>query len=154
MFRMTIMTLCAAFALMFSTACFAQEKIDHAEYMKPAAVGEKKGEVVKGVVSFDGTQKAVHFVDTHGATDFMISYGSISSMLYEQTAKPRYAEGILIAWPLLLTKSKKHYLTIHYSDQGGTSQFVIIHLDKTNYQQALAIAETETGKKVDRSIED
>jgi hypothetical protein len=153
MFRMTFITLSTAFALLFSTACFAQEKIDHAEYMKPAAVGEKKGEVVKGDISFDGARKSIQFIDTHGTTDFMISYSSISSMLYEQTAKPRYAEGILIAWPLLLTKSKKHYLTIHYSDQGGTSQFVIIHLDKTNYQQALAIAETETGKKVDRSIE-
>jgi len=153
MFRMILITLSTAFALLFATACFAQEKIDHAEYLKSATTGKKKGEAVKGVVSFEQGQKVVQFVDNHGATDFTIGYGSISSMLYEQTAKPRYAEGLLIAWPLMLTKSKAHYLTIHYSGDGGTPEFVIIHLDKSNYQQALAIAETETGKKVERSLE-
>ena len=130
------------------------QKFDHAEYIKTAQQeGKQKGEAVKGSLSFDATKKEMAFLDAGNTTDFSIPYASVKSLLYEKTSKPRYAVGILIAWPLLLTKSKKHYLTVQYSDPQGAGQFAIVHLDKSNYQEALATAEAQTGKKVERSEE-
>jgi len=71
-------------------------------------------------------------------------------LLYEKAAKPRYAAGLLSGGPLLFTKSKKHYLTVDYIDAAGAPRYAIFHLDKSNFQEALDRAESETGKKVER----
>ena len=139
------------FALL-SGVCFGQGQFDFdkAEYIKPTAAGSKKGETVGGTLRFDTTKKEVEFVDKKGNPDLSVKYDSIKSMLYERTAKPRYTEGFLLAWPLLFTKSKKHYLTIQYADAAGAGKFAIIHLDKSNFREAVDRAESETGKKVER----
>ena len=148
-----------AYALLVSV-CFGQGPFDFdkAEYLKPAGAGEKKaekkGETIEGILRFDSAKKELQFVGKKGPAPVLsVKYEAIKSMLYEKTAKPRYAAGLLLAWPLLFTKSKKHYLTIQYTDADGTAQFAIIHLDKTNFREALARAESETGKKVERSEE-
>jgi hypothetical protein len=126
-------------------------KFDHSEYMKATASGQKKaGPSVKGALCFDSAEKSVSFLDKGGVPAFHISYASIKTMLYEQTAKPRYAEAVLISPLFLLSNSKKHYLTIQYMDSAGAGQFVIVHLDKKNAQQAVAAAQAQTGKTVDR----
>ncbi len=133
---------------------FAQNKFEHAEYLRAATAGQKKGDPVKGTLTFDGGKKEVVFLGSKDAIEQLrIPYSAIKTMLYEKTAKPRYAAGLLIAWPLLFTKSKQHYLTIQYNDAAGTGQYAVIHLDKNNARQALAAAEAETGKKVERAEE-
>ncbi|MBS1840448.1 MAG: hypothetical protein JSS69_14620 [Acidobacteria bacterium] len=152
--RILKLGMAAMVALGVAAVAQAQTSFDHAEYLKAAeAGGKKKGEAAKGVVYFDAAAKTIEFREKNAGTDFSIPYGSVKSLLYERASKPRYAEGILIAWPLLLTKSKKHYLTIQYADGAGTGKYAILHLDKRNYQDLLAMAEAETGKKVERSEE-
>jgi hypothetical protein len=152
--RILKLGIAAVMALGVAAAAQAQASFDHAEYLKAAEPGgKKKGEAAKGAVYFDATAKTIEFREKKAGTDFSIPYGSVKSMLYERASKPRYAEGILIAWPLLLTKSKKHYLTIQYADGGGAGKYAILHLDKGNYQELLAMAEAQTGKKVERSEE-
>ena len=142
------------FLLALGPVASAQQKYDHVEYVKSPAPGEKKkSEAVQGSLSLDSTKKTVEFVDKHGAVDFSIPNAAIKGLHYERTSRPRYAEGLLIAWPLLFTKSKKHYLTIQYADAAGAGQFVILQMDKSNYQQILAVAEAQTGVRVDRAEE-
>jgi hypothetical protein len=126
-------------------------KFDHAEYMQATAAGQKKAApAVKGALSFDVAKKSVDFVDEKGAPAFSIKYDSIKNILYEKTSKPRYAEAILISPLFIFSHSKKHFLTIQYTDAAGTGQFVIVHLDKKNAREAVAIAEAQTGKKVEQ----
>jgi hypothetical protein len=126
-------------------------KFDHAEYMQATASGQKKAApAVKGALSFDAEKKCVDFVDEKGAPAFSIKYDSIKTILYEKTSKPRYAEAILISPLFLFSHSKKHFLTIQYSDAAGTGQFVIVHLDKKNAREVVALAEAQTGKKVEQ----
>jgi hypothetical protein len=127
---------------------------DHAEYLQTVTSGTKKtGQKVKGTLSFNSGAKSVEFLDKKEAPAFSIQYDSIRSMLYEETSKPRYLDAVLFSWLFLFTHEKKHYLTIQYNDASGTGQFVIVHLDKKNVQNALAEASAETGKGVERSIE-
>jgi hypothetical protein len=145
--------------------CFAQNQFDfdNAVYIKP--VEGSKGRPVSGVLRFDSTTKEVRFVagvlrldstkkqmqfvETGGPPALSVKYEAIKGLLYENTEKPRYAASLVVP-PLVFTKSKKHYLTIDYVDASGTPRYAIIHLDKSNFQQALTTAESETGKKAER----
>jgi len=150
---------CAVFCMVFLASSFAfartAEKranaFDHAEYMQATAAGQKKAApAVKGTLSFETEKKSVDFLDEKGSPAFSIKYDSIKSLLYEKTSKPRYAEAILISPFFIFSHSKKHFLTIQYTDASGAGQFVIVHLDKKNVREAVAFAEAQTGKKVDQ----
>jgi hypothetical protein len=92
----------------------------------------------------------VDFLDQKGSTAFSIKYDRIKNILYEKTSTPRYAEAVLISPLFVFSHSKKHFLTIQYTDDAGAGQFVIIHLDKKNAREAVAMAEAQTGKKVEQ----
>jgi hypothetical protein len=139
--------------IMAVTASYGQSQFERAEFLKSAAPGQKKGDSVRGILSFNGVDKEIVFRDKRGTQLLGIKCDSIKSLVYERTAKPRYAEGLLIAWPLMFTKSKKHYLTLQYEEPAGTGHFAILHLDKSNYQEILATVEAQTGKKVERTEE-
>jgi hypothetical protein len=148
----------AAMSLGLSVSLSAEEnngsgvlRFNRAEYMKATATGQKKAEpAVKGDLCFDPSAKKVEFRSGKGDPAFTIKYDAIKSLLYEQAAKPRYTEAVLISPLFLLAHSKKHFLTIQYTDPAGAGQFVIVHLDKKNAQKAIATAESQTGKTVDR----
>jgi hypothetical protein len=145
--------------------CVAQNQFDfdNAVYIKP--VEGSKGRPVSGRLRFDGANKEVQFVpgvfrldsakkqmqfvETSGPPALSVKYEAIKGLLYENVAKPRRATALVVP-PLVFTKSKSHYLTIDYVDVGGNPQYAIIHLDKDNFQKALTVAESETGKKVER----
>jgi len=126
-------------------------KFDRAEYMKATSTGQKKAEPsIKGDLCFDIAKKKVEFRCGDSVPTFSVSYGSVKSLLYEQAAKPRYTEAVLISPLFLLSHARKHFLTIQYTDSAGASHFVIIHLDKKNAREAIAAAESQTGKAVER----
>jgi hypothetical protein len=126
-------------------------KFGRAEYMKATSSGQKKAEpAIKGDLCFDTAKKKVEFRCGDSIPAFSVSYDSIKSLLYEQAAKPRYTEAVLISPLFLLSHAKKHFLTIQYTDSAGASQFVIVHLDKKNAREAIAAAESQTGKAVER----
>jgi hypothetical protein len=147
--RMT-MVLVLGGAFFLPTECFGQSKFAQAEYLRGAASGQKKGEAVKGALTFDGAKKEVVFFDSKNTTVLNIPYASLKSMLYEKTATPRYTAAVLISPFFLFSKAKRHYLTFQYTDASGTGQYAVIHLDKSNARDALAAAEAETGKKIER----
>jgi len=143
-------------AMLFATVSLAATatKFDHAEYLKPKTEGQKKDDhPVKGSISFDRDKKMVEFADEKGVSVVSIPDDKIKSILYEKTSKPRYAEALLISPFFLFTHSKKHFLTIQYTDTDGQGKFAMIHLDKGNSRDVVAAAEAETGKKVERAEE-
>ena len=97
--------------------------------------------------------KEFRFAHKKTTTALTVKYDTIKSMLYERAARPRYVSGILLAWPLLFTKGKKHFLTIQYADESGNGKYAVFRLDKSNFRDALAKAEADTGKKVERTEE-
>ncbi len=129
-------------------------KFDHAELFGGTSTGQKKaGGSTKGALVFDSEKKTVEFQPGKGSAIISIPYSQVKSLLYEQASKPRYTEAVLISPMFLLAHSKKHYLTIQYTDTNGTGQFAIVQLDKKNAQEAVAAAQAETGKSVERAEE-
>lgn len=105
-----------------------------------------------GTLVSDTESRRVLF-DTGGSIAAQMPFERIKALHYERAAKPRYAAGLLVAWPLLFTKSKQHYLTIQYADDAGAGKFVMMQLAKENFRTVLDTLEADTGVKVDRTEE-
>lgn len=155
----SILTVCAIWTSAIAVPAFAASddakasarKFDHAELFGGTSNGQKKaGGSTKGAIVFDAEKKMIEFEANKGGEVVSIQYAQVKTLLYEQASKPRYTEAVLISPMFLLAHSKKHYLTIQYTDANGAGQFAIVLLDKKNAQQAVAAAQAETGKNVER----
>lgn len=132
--------------LLAATWGFAQSQFDKARYLKPPGPGQKKEKRVNGVLLFDSAAKEVQFLRKGGATEFGIRYEAITRLVYEQSGLPWEED----PWRHTTLEPKKNFLTIHYKDATGASQFVLVELDSKNFQLVLATAEAQTGKKPER----
>jgi hypothetical protein len=149
--------LCAAVCLVFVATAIgsaAEIKFDKVEYMPAKIEGQKKSAgPVKGHVIFEKEKKVVEFQDTKGQIIVTIPYDKIKSLLYEKTSRPRYAEAILVSPFFLFSKTKRHFLSIQYTDANGAGAFCMLHMDKGNSNDIVNTAEAETGKHIERTEE-
>ena len=61
----------------------------------------------------------------------------------------RYAAAILISPLLLLSKSRKHFVTLGYMDQDGKQQAVVFRCGKGDIRSVLAALEARTGRRIE-----
>lgn len=125
-------------------------KFEDVKYLKTS--DRKKAEEIKGDLLVNGQAGEVLF-HLKGSELLRVEKKNVTNVLYERDSKPRYAAGLLLAWPLLFTKSKKHFLTIQYKNVSGEGEYAVFHLDKDNYKEILAAVEASLGVKVERSID-
>jgi hypothetical protein len=156
--KSAITALAIAMSMLFVADAMAATtaKFDKVEYLPPKVAGNKNAKEsnpVKGDICFDKDTKNVIFIDEKGHTVVTIPYDKVKSLLYEKTSHPRYTEAILISPFFLFSKTKKHFLTIQYTNAAGDGQFAMIHMDKSNARDIVAEAEAETGKKVEMTEE-
>ena len=125
------------------------------------AEGDDKGQEINGELKIDAAAKTFAFdpyqskSKKHPTPSVSLNFKSdaITSVLYERASRPRYLAALLIAWPLIFTKQKKHFLTIQYAGDAGDGRYVIFHMDKGNFREIMAAVEAATGKKIERSEE-
>jgi hypothetical protein len=77
-----------------------------------------------------------------------IAYRKVDSLEYGQHVSRRYAEAILLSPILLLSKSRKHFVTLGYEDAAGQHQALVFRVDKGDIRSVLASLETRSGRKV------
>jgi hypothetical protein len=88
-----------------------------------------------GQISLLG-QETLTFVSKSSALN--IPYEKINTLEYGQRVNRRYAEAILISPVLLLAKSRKHFVTIGYTDEEGRQQALIFRVSKSDVRSMLA----------------
>jgi hypothetical protein len=84
-----------------------------------------------------------------GKTELTIAYGKINTLEYGQNVSRRYAAGILISPVLLLSKARKHFVTIGYTDADGRQQALVFRVNKHDIRLVLAGLEARTGRRVE-----
>ena len=82
-----------------------------------------------------------------------IPYGSVESVVYERSTHARIKTAILISPMALLSKGKKHWLTITYLNGDESQGFALLKLDKKEYRRILAVTAAKTGRDVERIID-
>lgn len=87
-------------------------------------------------------------------TRLSIPYARIHTLEYGQRVHRRYVEAILISPVLLLSKSRKHFLTLGYTDEAGRRQVLVFELHKRDVRAVLAALEAKTGRKVEYQDEE
>jgi len=78
-----------------------------------------------------------------------IPYNKINVLEYGQRVDRRYLEAIVISPFLLLSKKRKHYLTVGYTDESGRQQALVFQVDKSGIRSVLAGLEAKSGRKVE-----
>lgn len=79
---------------------------------------------------------------------------SISKVVYEKSSHPRWKTVVFLTPWALFSKGKKHWLTIQYKTPDNKDDFVLLKLDKKNYQMIIATMEAQTGQTVEKILED
>jgi hypothetical protein len=89
-----------------------------------------------------------------GNTNFTIAYPRINTVEYGQSVSRRYAAAILISPVLLLSKTRKHYITLGYADAQGRQQALVFRVDKGAIRSVLASLEARTGRRIEYTDEE
>lgn len=87
------------------------------------------------------------FAYKHG--QFTVPYERVNFLEYGQKAGRRLGLGIAISPVLLLSKKRRHYLTINFVDEQGRQQAMVLELGKSVVRTTLASLEARTGKKIE-----
>jgi hypothetical protein len=80
--------------------------------------------------------------------DLRMAYGEINLLEYGQQTGRRYIMALAISPLLLLSKSRKHFLTLGYKDVDGSQQALVFQVHKNDVRALLASLEARTGLKV------
>jgi hypothetical protein len=77
-----------------------------------------------------------------------VPYSQINLLEYGQQVERRLALAIVISPLFLMSKSRKHFLTVGYMDDDGKQQAMVFRVDKANIRTMLVSLEARTGLKV------
>ena len=130
-----------------------------------AACGADNGDhvaYVGGTISALPT-KTDGFINTHGEDLFLfqtkgvtvqIPYDKINVLEYGQRVSRRYAEAVLLSPVFLLSKTRKHYLTVEFTDDRGKQQAMVFLVSKNDVRSLLVILEAKSGRRVEYQDDD
>jgi hypothetical protein len=84
-----------------------------------------------------------------GPVQVRIDYRKINTLEYGQTVSRRYAAAVLISPVLLLSKSRKHFVTLGYVDADGNQQALVFRVEKGDIRTVLASLEARSGRRIE-----
>jgi hypothetical protein len=96
--------------------------------------------------------KVIKFSSKKGA--FEIPYQGITSVEYGQKAGRRIGVAIVISPMFLLSKKRKHFLTVGFKDANDKPQAVVLELPKGTPRKIIAILEARSGVKCEYESEE
>ena len=86
---------------------------------------------------------------TAAKTTLRVPYRRVETLEYGQHVSRRYAAAVLISPMLLLSKSRKHFVTIGFVDERGMRQAVVMQLNKGDIRSVLVGLEARTGRRIE-----
>ncbi len=122
-----------------------------------AGVGSHEAEYVGGTVTSiktgtDGkvsTDDEKSYVFTYKAGSLKIPYERVEALEYGQKAGRRVGLALAISPWLLLSKKRKHFLTVSWKDDNDKDQAIVLELGKDIVRVQLVSLEARTGRKVE-----
>ncbi len=94
------------------------------------------------------------FTFRYSEGELRIPYSEVNLLEYGQKAGRRFGLAIVVSPLFLLSKKRRHYLTIGYRDAQGEQQAAVFELGKKIVRSTLAGLEARTGVEVDYENEE
>lgn len=85
---------------------------------------------------------------------FEIPYENVTSLEYGQKAGRRLGVALTLSIWALLSKKRKHFLTIGFTDENEKPQGVVLEIPKGTAKSFITIIEVRSGKKVEYESEE
>lgn len=122
-----------------------------------AGIGSRKAMYMGGTVTSikEGTEGDTSTKDEKAYTfgykggTLTIPYDRVDSLEYGQKSGRRVGLAIAINPFLLLSKKRKHFLTISWKDEADKQQAAVLELGKDIIRTELATLEARTGRKIE-----
>jgi hypothetical protein len=107
----------------------------------------------------DPVERAITISDekngTEKATYAVIPYDAVTKVIYELSQHRRYGAGLLVNPFLLLSRGKKHWLTVEFQGVESMPQgYIYTRLDKNNYRRILSALRAGLGIEIEEIIQD
>ena len=83
-----------------------------------------------------------------------VAFQKVNTLEYGQNVSRRYAAALLVSPILLLSKTRKHYVTLGYADADGKQQVLVFRVDKADIRTVLAGLQARTGRRVEYQDDD
>ena len=87
-------------------------------------------------------------------TQVRVAYDHINELQYGQKVDRRLLMAVVISPVFLLSKKRKHLLTVGYTDEEGRHQALVFQVDKNDIRATLASLEARTGVRIQYQDED
>src|SRR4051812_48358807 len=108
---------------------------------EPGIRAQFVGGTVSGIASKTNFRIDLTGADTlllrSGNSNLDISYQKMNGVEYGQNVSRRYAAAILISPLLLLSKARRHFVTIGYVDGDGKQQALVFRVEKGDIRSVL-----------------
>jgi len=126
------------------------------------ALGSDKAKFMGGTVSSvpERTEGRVEVTDAKNMVfrgekggSVEVPWRKVQSIEYGQKVSRRWKTAILTPWALL-SKGRKHLVTITYKDAAGSDQAAVFEFGKDVYRTALAALKAKSGKQIACQDED
>jgi len=114
-----------------------------AEYVGGTEPGLESGR--SGVIETDDDR---YFAFYAKGVQVRLAYDRLNLVEYGQKVDRRLIEAIIISPMFLLAKTRKHYLSLGYTDDDGKQQALVFRVNKNGIRAVLVILEARTGLKV------
>lgn len=132
------------FLLLVALAATAAQPGVHAEFVG----GTLAGIHLKSSARLDLADPET-LVLKHSTGEVRVPYPRINTVEYGQTVSRRYAAAVVISPVLLLSKSRRHFVTLGYTDADGKQQAMVVRIDKGDIRAVLTALEARTGRRVE-----
>jgi len=140
--------------------CFFMVAVLAANAISPALLGgipSNKAVYRGGTVAAvrENTEGAVtttneqYFTFAYKKGQLSVPYDHVNFLEYGQKSGRRLGLAIAVSPVLLLSKKRRHYLTINFLDEQGKQQAMVLELGKRIVRSTLASLEARTGKKIE-----
>lgn len=116
---------------------------------KTAYVGGTENQIKDGAEGESSAKDDRNFVFQYKGGKLLIPYDQVDDLEYGQKAGRRLGLALTVSPWLLLSKKRKHFLTLGWKDEQEKQHAVVLELGKSVVRTTLTTLEARTGKKID-----
>jgi hypothetical protein len=84
-----------------------------------------------------------------GSTSLEVPYKDVTTLEYGMRVSRRYMSAVLISPLFLVAKTRKHFLTIGFTDKNGIEQAIVLQVGKDEIRPLLVSLEARTGRRIE-----